>query len=211
MNAPAAFCAELRSHNRHAVAVAVLSFFGAILAWNLAYFFFNFTALGFLSAIHGDFGPEKPAWISRAALALAVVLFFWGAIDAFRHRFVTASDRQVIGWHLIPDILLLPVRLTFAVWGNFSAVRRLSPEELDRAWELLVAIHQSGRAKLSALRPVEPDPGRLHRLLGTLQILDYVNRHRGKDDWFYTVCSPREAELRALTGEEKPEADSAGT
>lgn len=200
MSAPAAFHAELRSHNRHAVGVAVLALLASIVAWNLAYFFFNFTLLGFLSAIHGDFGPETPAWIPRTALALAAALLVWGVVDAFRRRFATASDRQVIGWHLIPDILLLPVRLTFAVGGNFSAVRRLTREEADRAWDLLVAIHQAGRAKAGTLRVIEPDPAKLHRLLGTLQMLNYVDLHPGDDDWFYTVCSPRETELRALTG-----------
>lgn len=196
--APESFRAELRSHNRHAAGAAVLSLLAAVLAWNLAYFFFVLILLGFVTADRGDFGPEMPRWIPETAFVLAGALFVWGVVDAARRRFATASDRPVIGWHLIGDFLLLPVRLTFAIWGNFSAIRRLDDAGLAHAWELLTEIHRLGQAKLSALALVEPDSARLHRLLSTLQLLGYIDLHRGEQDWFYAVCSPREAELRAL-------------
>ncbi len=196
--APGAFRAELRSHNRHAAGIAIVSLFAAVIAWNLAYFFFTLILLGLVTSVRGDFGPDTPRWIPGTALALAATLLFWGVIDAHRRRFATASDRPIIGWHLVPDFLLLPVRITFAIGGNFSAIRPLTDAELDHAWELLTSIHRAGQAKIGTLRVVEPDPARLHRLLSTLQLLRYVDLHPGADDWFYSVCSPREPELRAL-------------
>jgi DNA-binding IclR family transcriptional regulator len=74
----------------------------------------------------------------------------------------------------------------------------LDETSIAQAWELLLAIHQAGQARLGALAVIEPDAARLHRLLTTLQMLGYIDLHRGEQDWFYTVCSPREAELRAL-------------
>jgi len=196
--APESFRAELRSHNRHAAGAAVLSLLAAVLAWNLAYFFFVLILLGLVTFDRGDFGPDMPPWIPATAAALAIVLFVWGVADAIQRRFQTTSDRPIIGWHLIPDFLLLPVRLTFAIWGNFHAIRRLDEASIAEAWELLLAVHQAGQARLGALAMIEPDPARLHRLLTTLQMLGYIDLHRGEQDWFYSVCSPREAELRAL-------------
>jgi hypothetical protein len=196
--APPAFRAELRAHNFHAVGAAVLSLFAAVIAWNLAYFFFTLILLGLTTAARGDFSAEPPPWISSTSLALAAALLIWGLIDAARRRFATASDRPIIGWHLIADFALLPVRLTFAIGGNLGAIRRLSPAEIDRAWDLLVTIVQAGKVRVSSLSLVETDPGRLHRLLGTLQMLNYIDLHRGEQDWFYTVCTPRLPQLHAL-------------
>jgi hypothetical protein len=195
---PPAFRSELRSHNLHAVGAAIAALLGAVVAWSLAYFFFVLILFGLVTAVRGDLGPDVPVWIRGAALASAATLLAWGAADARRRRFASVPDRHIIGWHLIEDVLLLPVRLTFAIWGNLAAVRRLDAAELAQAWELLTTILQAGKARLSALTLVEPDLARLHRLLSTLQLLGYIDLHRGDRDWFYAVCSPREAELRAL-------------
>ncbi|MDD5200291.1 MAG: hypothetical protein PHC88_10880 [Terrimicrobiaceae bacterium] len=200
--APRAFRSELRAHNLHAAAIAILSLVAAILAWNLAYFFYVLILLGLVTSARGDFDPEIPAWIPGTAFALAGALLVWGIVDAIRHRFASPPDRPIIGWHLFGDFLLLPARLTFSIWGNFAAIRRLDDADLDRAWELLVTIHDTGQARLSALTLVEPDSARLHRLLGTLQLLGYIDLHRTDRDWFYAVCSPRAPELRALTAEQ---------
>ncbi len=197
--APAAFCAELRSHNLHALGGAILSLLAAALAWNLAYFFFVLILLGLETSVRGDFGGEIPRWILISALALAGVLFIWGLVDAGQRRFAPPSDRAIIGWHLISDFLLLPVRLTFAIGGNLRAVRLLTSSEIGRAWELVLTIHQQGKARLSTLSLIEADPARLQRLLATLQLLGYIDLHKGKQDWFYSICSPREPALRALT------------
>lgn len=199
MTAPAAFRRELRAHNRHAVLLALGSLALALLAWNLAYFFFVLILLGLTTAARGDFGSHIPPWIPASAGGLALILLIWGVLDAYRRRFAPPPDRAILGWHLLGDFLLLPVRLTFAVWGNLDAVRRLDSTALDRAWELLLTIHRAGRANAGALALVEPDPPRLHRLLSTLQFLGYIDLHRGEREWFYAVRSPREPELRALT------------
>lgn len=197
MTAPAAFRRELRAHNRHAMLLALGAFALALLAWNLAYFFFVLILLGLTTAVRGDFGAEIPAWIPGSAAALAVVVLVWGSVDMIRRQFNPVPDRPIVGWHLFGEFLLLPVRLTFGVMGNLGAIRRLDASALDRAWELLVAIHGAGRAQTHTLTLIEPDQIRLHRLLSTLQLLGYIDLHRGEREWFYAVRSPREPELHA--------------
>lgn len=189
MTAPAWLRAQLRSHNRHAFGLAALSLASALLAWNLAYFFFALILLGLHTSIHGGIGTEMPTWISASALGLTGVLFVWGGIDQILRRYEGASDRSIVGWHLIGDFLLLPVRLTYAIWGNLTALRRLNAADLERAWELLVSIQRGGKGYLHSLALVEPDTDRLFRIVTTLQMLGLIDLHRGEGDWFYTVRS----------------------
>lgn len=198
MSAPAQFRADLRAHDIHAVGMAVLSLLAAVVVWGLAYFFFVLILLGLVTAARGDTGPEIPRWISETAAGLAILLFVWGICDRIRRRFTPIDDRPIIGWHLGNEFLLLPVRLTFAIGGNLGAARWLNPVEQDRAWELLTVIQRSGRTRVSALTVTEPDPGKLHRLLGALQLAGYIDLHRGEDDWFYSVRSTKEPKLREL-------------
>jgi hypothetical protein len=191
MSAPQWLRAQLRSHNRHAFGLAVLSLASALLAWNLAYFFFMLLLLGLHTVIHGGIGAEKPGWISTLAIGLTIVLFVWGWIDEARRRYDGVSDRGIIGWHLIGDFLLLPVRLTYAIWGNFAAIRRLSRADLGRAWELLAFIQRHGKGYLHSLALIEPDSNTLFRLVTALQMLDLIDLHRGEGNWFYTVRSTR--------------------
>jgi len=125
-------------------------------------------------------------------------LLAWGVVDHFRNRFAAATDREIIGWHLLPDFLLLPVRLAFSIWGNLAAIRLLDARELDAARELLGVIRQKRRVPLSSLTLVEPDTRRLFKLVSALQLLDLIDLHRGEDGWFYTIRSTHDDELRKL-------------
>jgi hypothetical protein len=198
MNATAWLRVRLRAHNRHAIGLALLALASAVLIWNLVYFFFVFLLLGFLAATRGDIGPLTPEWIPHLAFVLLVLLLLWGVRDQFRHRYEGVSDRPIIGWHVFADFLLLPVRLTFAIWGNISAFRRLSDAELFRAWELLSAVRGNGKGHLNSLTLIEPDTDKLYRLITTLQMLDLIDLHRGEGDWFYTVRSTRQEEVGKL-------------
>jgi hypothetical protein len=201
---PAPFRARIASHNRHAVFLAVCALLGASLLWNLAYFFFVLILLGLTTAVRGDFGPAIPAWIPGTAGILAGILLVWGAADQFFRRFEGPPDRPIIGWHLIREVLLMPVRVTYAVWGNLSAIRQLDHHDIDRAWELLMAIHGAGRARLTELSLVEPNPRQLHKLLEVLQLTGYIDLHQGQDDWFYTVRSVETESLHRMLPDAVP-------
>ncbi len=167
--------------------MAGLSLLGALVVWNLAYFFFVLILLGLTTAVRGDEGPYVPVWIAAAAGGLAAGLLVWGIVDHWLHRFVRLSDRSIIGPHLVTDFALLPVRMTFAVWGNLGAVLSLEGDMVRRAWELLGAISGAKRARLTSLTLIEPNVGQLHRLLRALQMTDCIDLHAGEEDWYYTV------------------------
>jgi len=189
---------RIRAHNRAAAWLAVVSFVSGLVFWGLAYFFFVLILLGLVTAVRGDQGPEIPPWIPGTAFGLAVILLVWGLVDHLRNRYTRLTDRPIIGWHLIRDFLLLPVRLTFGSFSNLGAVRRLDAMELERAWELLLTIQERGKLPVNALGLIEPDEKRRVRLVSALQLCGIIDLHHVEDDWFYTVRSSEEGSLRKL-------------
>ncbi len=181
--------------------MTVLSLAGAIVVWNMAYFFFVLILLGLTTAVRGDEGPAIPPWIAVAALVGAAGLLVWGLIDRWLHRYERLNDRAIIGPHVLADIALLPVRLTLAIWGNLGAILVLGRGGVRRSWELLSAISSAGKAPLSSLTLVERDPVTLHRQLRTLQMLGCINLNAGREDWYYTVRGELDGKLkRRLAG-----------
>ncbi len=187
VSAPAEFRRRVLAHNVHAVVMSALSLVAAVAIWNVAYFFFVLILLGLNTAVRGDEGPMIPLWIYVAALGCAGFLLVWGLIDGWLRRYARLTDRAIVGAHLVEDFALLPVRLTFAIWGNFGAVLWLGPDGVRRSWELLAAISVVGKAPLSSLTLIERDVGALHRQLGALQMLGCIDLHAGREDWYYTV------------------------
>ncbi len=191
------------AHNVQAVTMAVLSFAGAVVLWNVAYFFFVLILLGLTTAVRGDEGPTIPHWIAVSALGGAGFLLAWGLVDHWVNRFIRLKDRSIVGWHVGADVILLPVRLTLAVMGNLGALLWMGRDREARAWELLVAISAARQAALSSLRLIENDPRELHFLLRALQMTGCIELHAGKQNWYYTVrSSVDEALQRRLAGRE---------
>ena len=198
------FRQRISSHNRHAVIAAVLSLFGAWVAWTIAYGLFVGVILGALTVAHGQevlLGERLmsiPAWLNQAALAAALLLLVWAAVDERLHRFNPASDRQVVGWHILGDVLLLPARLTFGFGHQLAAIIRLNHREKIEAFDLLRHIHAEKRCLLHSLGAWFPDTGRLRKLLLALQLAGWIDLLRTEEGWIYIVKSTEEEEVAAM-------------
>jgi len=201
------FQRRISSHNRHAVLAALLSLAGAWLGWTVAYGLFVLVILGGLTVGHGQevlLGERLmslPAWIHPSAMAAALVLLVWAAVDERLHRFHPASDRPIIGWHLLGDVLLLPARLTFGVGHQLAAVIRLDHSERVEALDLLHHIYTEKRCPLHSLGAWFPNPGRLRKLLLALQMAGWTDLLRTEEGWIYIVRSTEADEVAAIFGD----------
>ncbi|MCX6968725.1 MAG: hypothetical protein NTV93_01040 [Verrucomicrobia bacterium] len=202
------FRRRIASHNRHAVIAAVMSLVGAWLGWTIAYGLFVGVILGGLTVANG---PEVltgerlmtlPAWMHPAALGGALALLIWAAVDERQNRYHPASDRAVVGWHILGDVLLLPARLTFGFGHQLAAIIRLSHREKAEALDLLHHIYTEKRAPLHSLGAWFPDAGRLRRLLLALQMAGWIDLLRTEEGWIYIVRSTESDEVAAIFGDE---------
>lgn len=205
------FRQRITSHNRHAVVAALLSLLGAWVGWTVAYALFVGILLGFLTVAHGQevLTGERllslPAWVQPSALAAALVLLVWAAVDERKRRFHPVSDRPVVGWHLLGDVLLLPARLTFGIGHQLAAIIRLSPTEQSEAEILLRHIFEQKRCFRHSLGALFPDHARLSKLLFALQMAGWIDLLRTEDGWLYIVKSNEAEDVAALFEEEPGE------
>jgi len=200
---PKAFRQRIAEHNRHCWLAAALSLVGAALVWMFFGAIF-FSAILLFEAIRtGDTNILKPPWwIYPSGAALVFVLFVLAALDRWIHRYRPPSDRAIIGWHLIPDVLFLPASATFGIWDHLVARVRLSRSERAEAWRLLLAIWQMERPSTALLGFEFPDSRRLVKLLMALQLLGWIDLHGGDEEWYYRVRTDEERNLREMLPEE---------
>lgn len=200
MSAPAVFRSRIADHNRSCWIAAALSVLGAWLSWLLFFAFAASLVLVFETVRTGDVNlPKPPDWAVPAGLAAVVILLVWAGFQRAIRRYRPPPDRQIIGWHLVPDVLLLPARMTFAIWDHLAARIVQSGTERDESWRLLLAIAAMERADESRLAYDFPDPGQLRRMLLSLQLAGWIDLHQSEEGWFYRVRSDEEATLRELT------------
>jgi hypothetical protein len=198
------FHQRVASHNRHAIIAAFLSLLGAWVTWAIAYALAAGVTLGVLTVVYGqeviagEMLLTLPAWMNPAALILALVLLVWAAVDERSTRYHPLTDRPVVGWHLLGDILLLPARLTFGIGHQLFAVIRLNRFAQAEAIEVLRHIHAEKRCAAHSLGAWFPDQRRLRKILAALQVVGWIDLLRTEEGWIYIERSNEAAELAAM-------------
>lgn len=214
-DAPPIFSRRFTTHNRHCWGAALASFFAAWLAWTVYGVVFTGAVLVFEVVRTGDVDLFRPPWwYYPTSLVLILGLLIWAGVDRWRHRFRSRPDRPIIGWHLLPEVLLLPARLTFAIGDHLGARIKLSAADRREAWRLLRLIWQTGRTDVGKMSGELSDPRLLNKLLPALQMTDWIDLHSDHGAWFYRVRTDQEEVLREWLGpspaaESSPEIDDA--
>lgn len=203
---PREFLDRFAAHNRTCWAAAVVSVVGAALAWLFLFALYSGAVLVFETVRTGSTELQSPPeWYWFGAAGGAAFLVLWGIADRWKTRFRPPPDRPIIGWHLARECVLIPPRMTFAIWDHVMARVRLSAWDRAEAWRLLQTIFATKRAELPELALHFPDSRQLSHLLLALQLTGWIDLHRGEETWFYRVVSDQEPTIRALlAGESQP-------
>ena len=199
---PKAFLRLLSRHNRHVIWMALVCLLGALLVWQLIVFFFILILLGLTTAVLGDWGGSIPLWIYASAIALAAILLVWGCLDQWLRRYTPIVDRSIIGWHVLGDALLMPVRITFGIWGNLGALILFNGRQKLHAWTVIQAMSRAGKVQAHALGQLDSNPQRLEKSLRALQLLDLIARYQGDDDAYYLINHQAAEPLMIKAGEQ---------
>lgn len=192
---PPHFLWRLRQHNIAVAVAAALAAGGALLLWLLLYFAGKWALLSFAAATgRGDSG-EPPFYDLGFGVVFAVVL-----IAALLWKWLFPSqpgaERPILGWHVVPELLLLPGSLIIAIADNLSAWLPLSRQHVQAAWEVLYAFLEQNKWKQSELGQLELASDELSRALLSLQLAGLVDFHKGQEGFFYLLRGGVEDEVR---------------
>lgn len=198
----AALRAKIRSHNAHAIILALTAFCASVIIWAAAYFFFVAILLALDVAATGTWDEAPPDWVRLAAIGGVATLFLWGVIDGLLHRFRQVSDRPIIGWHLIHETLLAPVRITFAIMGNLGAIRFVSARLRRDSWHVLLALHDRGPVNSTALPALISGCPHPEKVCDLLLLLRLIEVRLVRNEWSISLTPEASAWVTKLVSPE---------
>ena len=219
--APPALRRHFARHNEQALLLAVFGLIAAVALWGLLYLFsYWFTLVAVtvsrsmraaplidIAVAPSQLVPHffvKFVCVALAALGVAWLARSWARPEKLREA------QYYFFWVLLELFLAVP-NVTFSVWGNLSAVVKLSRREMAKAWRLLQCINaEGGRLSTASLRTVIDDERMLNRVLFALQLVGLVGMREQRDGgWFLVLQNEETMALlwpRHSAGEATPEA-----
>jgi len=187
--------AMLRMHNLAVLVAALLSLCAAVGVWLLLYYLGLGAVLAGRTFVQGDVAVVPASyglWYSGALILTLLGAFGW----RFFHPPGKLRDRSIIGWHVLPEILLLPASLILAVTDNLSAYRKIRAERLRTAWELLREMLDRGKLVRRKLPQLGINEELLEECLLDLQFAGLIDLHEGREEWFYKILGTEEERVK---------------
>ena len=192
--APRALQRYFAMHNRQALTLAFLSLGVSTVLWAITYvlvFWFSLVA----ATLSRSFNPATLVEVTDRDLLTANFSWWFagGAAVALivagivRKRVRLAKLREArlyLLWVIVELFMAIP-NMTFAVFGNLSAITRLRRKEAAQAWKLLQRInHEGGRMNVAFLRQEIDDEKVLRRVMFGLQLVGLTSLRESQQEWF---------------------------
>ena len=192
--APRALQRYFALHNRQALTLAFLSLGASAFLWAVTYFLVFWFSLVAMT-LSRSFNPatlmevtDRDLMTANFPLRFAVgagVALAVAAVVRKKVRLARLREARLYLLWVIVELLMAIPNMTFAVWGNVSAITRLRRREAAEAWKLLQRINQEGgRMNLANLRQEIDDEKILQRVMYGLQIVGLISLRESQQGWF---------------------------
>ncbi len=172
---------HLHRHNRWVLALTIMTFVAAATLWAGLYFaaWWLFLLAWTVSRPLDTFPDAGPLIRGFAATGAFLCLLAWVARRLQPND--AARDRKGFGGHFL-DVLLAVPRMTLSILGTAGAAARLSDQELEQAWLLLLRMNQAHRPVPIQALPVEiPDSAMRDRIVLALQLSGLIEIRPSSD------------------------------
>lgn len=185
------FLHRVRTHNWAVFLTSIFSGAAAAIVWGGLYFGGKWAVLSFRTTINGTeaiLPADYDLWFGGFFFAVIATVLAW----RWWRPLAPPCDRPIIGWHLIPEILLLPGYLLLAFSDQWIAWQHLTPARLHTSWELLRAFATQPKWPEPHLPRLGLNEKELPRSLLLLQYVGLIDLHRSPRYWFYRLRSSEE-------------------
>jgi hypothetical protein len=193
--APRELRSLLRMHNLAVLLASLLSLCAAVGTWVLLYYLGMGAVLAGRTFVQGeDAGIPSTYgfWFSGVLILTLLGSFGWRLF----HPPGKLRDRSIIGWHVIPEVLLLPASLILAFTDNLSAYRRIRTDRLRASWELLKEMLTRGKLITRKVPQLGIDEELVQESLLDLQYAGLIDLHEGREEWFYRIRGTEEDRVK---------------
>lgn len=179
---------KIEAHNKLIIASTIGGSLCVVVLWAILCFVMWWLSVLFLTVSKGveaEMPQHSSNWITTVVLAW----FALGFADRYLHR--NASRDTNSSFEKVLKIVLLPVRVTFAVWDNYRNHIRLSEPDLECATTFLERVFRVGGMTTDLVDGEFPNEQVRDRIVDALKILDLIYIRNRKDDEFLSLSNPQ--------------------
>lgn len=169
---PEAFREHFRRHNREAILITLITLAAAILLWTASYIAVYGLILLVTTALQGGEAGIPPVFLPVFAGCAIVLCLLALIMRKIRPGYFAVDHKSA--FEVLMDILLVLPRVTFEVWGNFSAIQFPGERELQAAWRLLQTMGERGKLSIHQLPLEIPRQSLRARVVFLLQLAGLV-------------------------------------
>lgn len=195
---PRALRIRLEAHNRRVLLMTAFTCLSTAAFWIVGYAVFYWLTLLVVTVARGT-AAQAPAHHQMLLVYSGIGLILVGiaGVEKWLSPDERARDKRPFYHHFF-DLIFAAPRATLAIFGNLTAWRRLSAEDLRFAAAFLERIATEGRIPLQNVPQEIPDEQMRERVLLTLQLLGILESRRDDRDAWLTLNSKLASRLKKL-------------
>ena len=200
---PGAFREHFRRHNREAILITAITLAAALLLWTAVYIAVYGLILLVMTSLQGGEAAIPPVFLPVFGGCAVLLCLLALVMRKIRPGYFVVDHKPP--FEVFMDILLVLPRITFEIWGNFSAIQFPTERELQAAWQLLQTMGDRGKISIHQLPLEIPRQSLRARVVFLLQLAGLVEVRNYSDGLWLVLRGKTARRLAGSTVKIDPE------